>query len=117
MGYYTNFDLSVLSSNGKREASVEELVKVAERINELEAYPVFDIYLGFVHASGNIKWYDWKKHCKTVSEEFPNYVIKISWAGEDIDDVGVCYFFRGKHQFEKFIAPPFDKSKLVEVAD
>lgn len=117
MGYYTNFYLDVMSSNGKRESSVDELVRIAKRINELETCTVFNIDYGFVCGSGDIKWYDWKKRCKVVSEEFPNYVIKISWEGEDIDDVGVCYFFRGKHQFEKFIAPPFDKSKLVEVAD
>lgn len=63
MGYYTRYNIS------------ENPQTVQEAIEQKSQY---SFYSG---QTDTVKWYDWQEHCKEVSKDFPNLVIKIEGDG------------------------------------
>lgn len=96
MGYYTKFDIS------------ENPLTVQQEIEDISEYS--DWYEGQLHA----KWYEYEKHCRKVSEDFPNLVIVVEGHGEEPGDDWKAYFKQGKMQKAKAVVTyaEFDESKL-----
>ena len=71
-------------------------------------------YSFYCGQTDEVKWYEWEKHCKEVSIEFPNTVIKVEGDGEEQGDQWKAYIKNGKMQLAKAIVTfeSFDESKL-----
>ena len=85
MGYYTRFELEVVSG-GDYETDYEEVV------SEQADYNPF---------SDETKWYSFEKDMKKVSKQHPKVVFKLSGEGEEAGDLWRAYFKDGKMQMCK----------------
>lgn len=96
MGYYTRYDIS------------ENAQTVQEAIEEKSQYT---FYSG---QTEEVKWYDWQTHCKAVSMDFPNLVIRVEGVGEEQGDQWKAYIKNGKIQIVKarVTFEEFDEAKL-----
>jgi hypothetical protein len=96
MGYYTRYDIS------------DNPETVQQAIEDISQY---SFYSGQTDA---VKWYDWQKHCKEVSKNFPNLVIKVEGDGEEQGDQWKAYIKNGKIQIAKAVVTfeEFDEAKL-----
>lgn len=96
MGYYTRYDIS------------DNPQTVQEAIEEKSQY---SFYSG---QTDEVKWYDWQEHCKEVSKNFPNLVVKVEGAGEEQGDQWKAYIKNGKIQIAKAVVTfeEFDEEKL-----
>jgi uncharacterized protein YtpQ (UPF0354 family) len=96
MGYYTRYDIS------------DNPQTVQQAIEEKSQY---HFYSG---QTDTVKWYDWQEHCKEVSKNFPNLVIKVEGDGEEQGDQWKAYIKNGKIQIAKAVVTfeEFDEAKL-----
>lgn len=85
MGYYTRFELEVISG-GDYETDYEEVVR--EQVD----YNPFD---------DETKWYSFEKDMREVSKKHPNVLLKLSGEGEENGDLWEAYFLNGKMQMCK----------------
>ena len=85
MGYYTRFELEVIS-DGDYETDYEEVVR--EQVN----------YNPFIEET---KWYDFEKDMREVSKQHPNVLFELSGEGEENGDLWKAYFKDGKMQMCK----------------
>jgi len=79
MGYYTSFELSVLS--GDRTTDHEE------KISEIIDFNPFE---------ENCKWYEYDTDMKSYSQKYPNTVFELFGEGEESGDVWKAYYKDGK---------------------
>lgn len=96
MGYYTRYDIS------------DNPETVQQAIEDISQY---SFYSG---QTDTVKWYDWQEHCKEVSKNFPNLVIKVEGDGEEQGDQWKAYIKNGKIQITKAVVTfeEFDETKL-----
>ena len=96
MGYYTRYDIS------------DNPETVQQAIEDISQY---SFYSG---QTDTVKWYDWQEHCKEVSKNFPNLVIKVEGDGEEQGDQWKAYIKNGKIQIAKAVVTfeEFDEAKL-----
>ena len=85
MGYYTIFELEVISG-GDNETDYEQEVE-----EQADYYPFND----------STKWYDFEKDMRQVSKKHPSVLLKISGEGEENGDLWEAYFLNGKMQMCK----------------
>jgi hypothetical protein len=98
MGYYTRFELEVVSG-GDYETDYEEV------ISEQADYNPF---------GDETKWYDFEKDMRKVSKENPKVLLKLSGEGEENGDLWEAYFKDGKMQICKaeIVYKNFDETLL-----
>lgn len=98
MGYYTRFELAVISG-GDYETDYEEAVR--EQVD----YNPFD---------DETKWYDFEKDMREVSKQHPNVLLELSGEGEENGDLWKAYFKDGKMQMCKahITYDNFDEAQL-----
>lgn len=103
MGYYTDFELEIVSG----EEHVDRTI-LAQELSEISTY-AFDEEFWL-----NAKWYDFMEDMKKVSLLYPNTLFRLNGNGEESGDMWQCYYKDGKSQFCKSIITyePFDESKL-----
>ena len=98
MGYYTRFELEIVSG-GDNETDYEEVVT-----EQVDYHPFDD----------ETKWYSFEKDMKIVSKKHPKVVFKISGEGEESGDLWEAYFKDGKMQMCKaeIVYKNFDEALL-----
>jgi len=98
MGYYTRFELEVISGNDY-ETDYEEAV-----IKQVDYNPLVE----------ETKWYGCEVDMKEVSKQYPKVLFKLIGEGEDAGDLWEAYFKNGKMQMCKaeITFQEFDESKL-----
>lgn len=94
MGYYSNFEITIVNE----KASVEE---ISEPFSQLTGYGVsyLDDETLFLN---DVKWYDWEDDMIELSKQFPWAAIEVSRFGEDNLDWEVSLFINGK-EFNKSV--------------
>lgn len=85
MGYYTEFELAVISG-GDSETDYEEVVRNQAHYNPF---------------CSETKWYDFKDDMREVSKQHPNVLFELSGQGEENSDLWKAYFKDGKMQMCK----------------
>jgi hypothetical protein len=88
MGYYTNFELEILS--GCREGLLAEVTAKLAIISEYDEAELF---------SEAIKWYEYEEHMLQMSLEYPETVFQLQGCGECGDEPWRLYVKNGKCQF------------------
>lgn len=104
MGYYTDFEIEVISGEEDLDRNV-----FAQELTEKSTYDWDeDLVLG------GAKWYDWKEDMLAVSLLYPNVLFRLSGNGEESGDMWQCYFRDGKYQFCQSIVTyeHFDERKM-----
>lgn len=107
MSYYTQYELSICSSN------FEDFDKEPEIVTELLKCDVFKydtcVYKSFYDLLGNneMKWYNHEKDLLEVSKKFPSILLCLRGEGEDREDIWNKYFKNGKvfTYYAEFIPP------------
>jgi len=99
MGYYTRYELQVVSGIDY-DKDYEEIVS-----DEVGYHPFDD----------ETKWYSFEKDMKKVSKENPETLFKLSGEGEENGDLWEAYFKNGKMQMCKAIVTynEFNENELV----
>lgn len=99
MGYYTKYNLNIISED------VHLLEEAKKKIYEISEYNDFN---------DTIKWYDHEDDMKELSEIYPETVFELSGEGEDNGDIWKKYFLNGKMQIAKakIVLSEFDPNEL-----
>lgn len=105
MGYYTNFDISVLD-----DKITEDILESLTNITEYE----FDRTRYGVHICAS--WGNFEKDMCELSRLYPNKIFIVDGEGEENDDVWKMYWKNGKFQESNrtVIYEPFDEKELRE---
>lgn len=116
MGYYTSYEFSYSTGDGKEQKGlppdVLEFIKNAEECEKigLETDEILDA-LDY----NEPRWYDHDEHMKIISEKFPQYMFVLFGIGEESLDIWRNVYFRGQRVFEQMIQqlPPLKKNLLT----
>lgn len=112
MGYYTKFDLDVISG----QSDPVELERFYQDQGNDKTFGSYDLPLD-LNDSEPMKWYDWKKDMEALSMDYPNVLLVLSGEGEESGDIWKSYFMNGQSQVVKakvvFDAPDFSSFKRV----
>ena len=117
MGYYTNFELSVLEGT----ADMNAVHKALRVIMHFDYEDDFNIYMpvedNTIRSGDSMKWYDHDEDCATLSKVFPGVVFKLHGEGEETGDIWNSYYKDGQCQIcrAKFVYPEYDEKKLKSV--
>lgn len=121
MSYYTNYNVSVSEVNPATKLPLpptnmprnKDLVpqKVVRTIEGESGGVAFD---GIDEFTGCAKWYGWKECLVGLSKEFPGLMFTVEGAGEDNEDMWICWITDGKFQHEekRLVHEPYDPAKL-----
>lgn len=134
MGYYSNFNIQIIS---REQFSVNELIK---ELNEISNYVDFSSFMEstnplliysedenmpefiapdsmdktteFCFDVFDLTWYDCEENFIALSKKFPNIKFFITRYGEDIADMEEMYIINGKSQTQsaKIIFPKWDEN-------
>lgn len=88
MGYYTDFEIKVITPETIDNDEFQE------KLEEISDYS-FEHFEGIL--STNAKWYYWQENLEEVSKKFPSYLIEVSGVGEEFGDIWKAYFKNGKY--------------------
>ena len=124
MGYYTNFELTVIEGT----ASMFEVKTV---LDDVMGFPSDESIFGFENnheinygdvsltTSDACKWYDHDEDCAAMSKQFPGVVFKLHGDGEEAGDQWDAYYKDGLCQICRVIPtyPPYDPAKLKTVQE
>ena len=94
MGYYSNFEITIVNE----KASVEEIY---EPLSQISGYNI-DYLDDETLLINDVKWYNCKNDMIELSKQFPWAVIAVSRFGEDTLDWEVALFINGK-EFNKSV--------------
>ena len=117
MGYYTQFDLTILDCPGGFEGDlITDVEKAVKDLNVFE--PGGSAEYGW---SGYTKWYYHDDDMITLSKKFPGVVFELNGDGEETEDVWCHYYKDGGVQRDGLVVTytrnPFDESKLQFIGD
>lgn len=102
MGYYTNYKLVTTGLDVSEEDLCSELIATTKYDwdEDLELY--------------DVKWYDYDKHMKHISNQHPNTLFTLEGDGEEQGDMWKAYYKNGKVQRCDAIITfeDFDEAKL-----
>ena len=103
MGYYTRFELEVVSDEGNLIEQFRESCEDAKYAIEDDG-AMYDA----------TKWYDCDEDLKHFSRKHPDALFILSGEGEDNDDIWKAYFRNGRMYKEKakIVFKEFNESKL-----
>ena len=97
MGYYTDYSIQV-----EGDVNYNKLEEIAERINEVSGYYFYADINKFqenhIMCDDTYKWYNWHKHMKSISKEYPELLFKVEGVGEEHDDHWKCNFINGRDE-------------------
>tara|TARA_B110000285_G_scaffold143342_1_gene160148 strand:+ start:609 stop:908 length:300 start_codon:yes stop_codon:yes gene_type:complete len=98
MGYYTKFELAVLSG-GTIGVNYKKVVEDT---------------IGYCPFDKETKWYDFDKDMKEISKEHPEVLFEVIGEGEEFDDIWKAYFKYGRMQMCEYriTYEDFDESLL-----
>lgn len=115
MGYYTRFKMDYEQDGNIDE---REIVKTLCIINNsfgvnladpIDSFPYFmDL---FNEEELKLKWYEFEKDMKKLSEAYPEIKFTLHGEGEDNDDLWNLYAYKGEIQIE-FAKITYEKSYL-----
>lgn len=83
MGYYTRFEIN---------QETDYLSNIEQRFEEVTQYN----YSSLFEDGNSVKWYDYEKDMKKLSEEYPKHTFILKGYGEESEDMWIHYFKRGK---------------------
>lgn len=113
MGYYTQFELSVIARDRKARDLKDTFYEDVESGKAKIEYVDLDYLLE--GTSDSMKWYEWKEDMQALSEKYPNLIFKLDGMGkEDEVDVWRAYFKNGKHLFQR-AELKFEKPDLTQL--
>lgn len=99
MGYYTNYNLSVVNHNNFTENQLREVSsELARRLGEDDELPfhqhIDDAFEWIGYDSR--KWYEHEEDMMQLSREYPDMIFLLEGWGEEYDDVWRKYFKGGR---------------------
>lgn len=118
MGYYTDYELSALSSKKSDGKNFDELPPhMYDAINR--EVDKMDVFVGGNCSMGwNVltTWNNWEDDMVLLSRKFPDALFMLHGSGEDPEDLWNAYFINGKVQICPVIITydEFDPMKLKE---
>jgi hypothetical protein len=109
MGYYTDYQISILSSPERTENVLFFLNEITENYFKINEQNV-------IFTEEPIKWYDYQKAMLLCSKRFPDLVLLVEGLGEEPMDIWRHYFQDGKHWLTKaqIIFEDFSPDKLTQ---
>ena len=110
MGYYTNFELSILDKES-RELTALDKTLLEDEIDKMDVFDGGNIDDGYYTYA---KWYDYDEDMALLSARFPGIVFYLHGDGEETTDIWDAYFLDGAGQFcpATISYDPFDRSRL-----
>ena len=94
MGYYTNFDLTMIPEpDEEREAEI--MKAIAAKIDNKDPNDI-SAYDAEWCLSDSLKWYDHDDDMIEVSKQFPDITFILYGEGEDNDDIWKAYYRNGE---------------------
>lgn len=115
MGYYTSYELDVITSApGLTEDRVSKMKAEIDKMNVFEGSYYIDQEETLLEYYYHGTWYDHNKDMTILSSRFPEFLFCLSGCGETYGDIWKCYFKDGKRQFcpAKIVYPEYDPLKL-----
>jgi len=116
MGYYTRYDLDVVSD----QSDPVELERFLKDRNSGKTFGSYDLPLD-LSDSESMKWYDWQEDMVALSKEYPNVLLTLSGEGEESGDIWKAYFMNGEAQHVAakivFSDPDFSKFKKIDLTE
>jgi hypothetical protein len=107
MGYYTAFNMSVVSKIPENRNLIQEFRQVSTG-----AEYALDMGGG---SKTETKWYNWEEDLRKFSAKFPNVLFLLEGEGEENGDLWKAYFKGGKMQLCKaeVTYPKYDENELT----
>lgn len=99
MGYYTRYELTIISGDDGKTDYEKEISVLADYGNCFE---------------DEIKWYNCKNDMLKFSKQHPKTTFLVQGFGEEDGDIWKCWFKNGKSFYSKakLVFEEFDESKL-----
>lgn len=85
MGYYSDFEISVVAGHDPLEDA------------GFQAYFKYATSLEFESEMYEVKWYEMVKNMTDISLKYPDTVFRVYVDGEDPDDESINYFWNGQY--------------------
>ncbi|MBO7462008.1 MAG: hypothetical protein J6T96_05385 [Bacteroidales bacterium] len=100
MGYYTQFDLTVIDKNDEIP-SADKMIEMGNKLSEMsEEFSYFSkgTDIRSMISTNEMKWYEYFEDMEDFSKEFPEYMFILSGYGEERNDTWIAHFQNGKWQ-------------------
>lgn len=104
MGYYSNFDISILDKDMNEIFDDKIRNEIFDELAEASGYDKY-VFTGYNEA----KWYSHGEDMNAISLQHPEYTFFVERVGENRDDHWHCYYRAGKQaayqariEFDKF---------------
>ena len=94
MGYYTNFDLTMIPEQNE-EREIEIMRHVASKIYDKDTDDITGDMIKWC-LSDEMKWYDHNYDMLEISKMFPDITFILYGEGEDHDDLWRAYYRNGE---------------------